>query len=524
MGVPVVVAVDVGTSGVKAVAATRDGRILGARVRPYTLRTPAPGWVEQDLDEIVTALADATRSLVADTGLDLASVAGIGVTAQMFNVVPVDADLRPMGPMLSWLDQRAAGQAAALAGRVPLAEQYRTFDAAITAKDIVPRILWLRDERPDVLARTAWLLDCKEAIVGRLTGRAVIDVAGASAFRLLDPATLDWDERRCALAGIPRRMLPEVRPATAIAGPLTQAAGAITGLRAGTPVVVGAGDVAATQVGAGAIRVGDVHLSLGTAVYFGVTTDRPARDPGGRLGVIGHVVPGLWVLWLEVATGGGALTWLLRALGGRADGGGGSAPVLADAMADVDRLVEDAASGMDDLLFAPWLSGERVPVFDDRVRAAFVGLSLSHRREHLLRAVMEGVATQMRWAYDYGRAYGVPFGAIRAVGGGSIGEAWTQIIADALGEPLEVVRRPQEAGARGAAACALVGTGLQPDVRFMRDTVGIERVVAPEPAGRRGAERRLDLLRRLYDALAPLAREAAPDPGRASSGIATAAT
>jgi xylulokinase len=494
--VPTILACDVGTSGVKVVLTDGAGRILSSRQRSYGLLTGPGGQVDQDLDAILAALYASARSLVADRG-DLA-VDAIAVTAQMFNLVPLDSAGRALTPMLSWLDQRAAGQAARLAERVDRAAQAERFGSIVTAKDVIPKIEWLREERPDIWARTAALVDCKEAVVAALTGDVVIDPAGAMAFRLYDPVARAWSATACDAIDLPVGRLPEVRPATAMAGALGREAAAAMGLPAGMPVVVGAGDVPASQVGAGATRPGDAHVSLGTAVYFGITVDRPVADPHGQLGVIGHVEDDRWILWLEVATGGGALNWLLRIL----DASDADDPGAAT-LARIDELVAEA-DGMDGLLFAPWLSGERVPVFDDRLRGAFVGLGLQHGRAHLLRAVMEGVAYQMRWALDYAHGYGVAIDEVRGVGGGCIGSSWTQIIADTLGRPLLSMASPQDATARGAAACAIVGLGIEPDVSFCRETAVIEREHRPDPAGVAAAEAGFARYQALYDALLPI--------------------
>jgi xylulokinase len=354
-------------------------------------------------------------------------------------------------------------------------------------------------------ARTAWYLDCKEAIVARLTGTIATDPSGASAFRLVDPTTALWSADRCHLAGIDPDRLAPIRPADAVIGRLTSQAAALTGLQPGTPVVTGAGDVPASQIGAGATRDGDIHLSLGTAVYFGIVLDRPRPDPARRLGPLAHVVPGEWLLWLEIATGGAALSWLDRQLAGFGDG------KRERDHGALDLAVADVADEMEGLLFAPWLTGERVPLFDDDARAAFVGLALHHGPAHLVRAVMEGVACQIAWAYEYGLAYGVTTGTIRAVGGGSIGSAWTRIIAETLGRPIEIVADPQEAGARGAAACALVGLGLADDLRTAVPTT-IERVVAPDADRVDGGRARLDRFRALHGALRTTERgPVAPD-------------
>jgi xylulokinase len=489
-----ILAFDVGTSGVKATL-LEDRRLVASVVRAYGLQTGNEGWVEQDLGEIRHAMARAARAVIRERSLQHAPIDAIAITAQMFNLVAVDEHGDPVLPMLSWLDTRSSSRAAALAEEISPTDQFRLLGSVVTAKDILPKILWLRDERPELYRRTRWLLDCKEALVLQLTGRAVIDPAGASAFRLVDPASGDWSSVACRRLGVDPALLPEVQPAASIAGGLTATAAREFGIAAGTPVIVGAGDVPASQLGAGAIATGDVHLSLGTAVYLGITVDAPLPDPAGNLGVLGHAIPDRWILWLEIATGGGALAWLLRATDGRRRGG-------VD-YAEIDRVVEACASEQDGLLFAPWLSGERVPVFDDRLRGAFVGLGLHHGRAHLLRAVLEGVACQIRWARDYAVAYGCPLGEIRAVGGGAIGGMWLQIIADILGANVLAVSEPQDAGARGVAALALVATRAEPDVSFLRDDVGIDRTFRPAPGRRAAADETYARYRALHEALSP---------------------
>ena len=498
MAPAVVVAYDVGTSGVKAVVVDAAGRLLGSRVRTYGLETPRPGWVEQDVEGIARELGAASRELLEAVGVAADDVAAVGLTAQMFNVVALDAAGRPLGPMLSWLDQRAKTEADAIGRQHPPDAGYTTFDAVLTAKDIVPRIAWLMANDPDLAARASWFVDCKEAMVARLTGSVAIDPAGASAFRLVDPETGLWDEARSNAAGIEVARLAPIHPAVEIVGRITKEAGELTGLLAGTPVVTGAGDVPASQLGAGAIGHGDTHLSLGTAVYFGITLDRHVIDPAGKLGPLRHVVPGEQILWLEIATGGAALSWLERQLSGLGGERAGRDH------AAVDRAVLAVIDEMDGLLFAPWLTGERVPLFDDAARGAFVGLALHHGPPHLLRAVMEGVACQIAWAFEYGLAYGIEPGPIRAVGGGSIGSAWTTIIAETLGRPLEIVADPQDAGARGAAACALVGADLATDLRTAVPP-RIERTVTPDPDRSAAAARRLDRFRQLATAIRSVA-------------------
>jgi xylulokinase len=490
-----VIAYDVGTSGVKAVLADTAGRVVCSQSRPYGLVTKPNGWVDQHMDDILAAIGEATRELTSRSGVSPASIEGIGVTAQMFNLQPIDRRGRPLLPMISWLDLRATPQARELAGRMPSDEQFRQFGSLVTAKDIIPKILWLREQRPDIWRRTAKLLDCKEAVVMHLTGVPITDPAGASATRLFDPTSRGWNESACAVLELPLSSLPEIAPATSLAGGLLRQPAERLGLVAGTPVVVGAGDVPATQVGAGATAPGDAHLSLGTAGYWGITLAEPLVDPARRFGLLAHMDPVRWILWLEIATAGAALAWFLRILG----------PAGPD-HATVERLVRESTDDVP--LFAPWLSGERAPVFDDDVRAAFVGLDLHHGLGHILRAIMEGVAFQVRWAFEYALAYGCPVVDIRTVGGGTMSDVWLEIISDVLDRPLMAMRDPQDAGARGAAACVLVGLGRQKDFAFAKDGAAIEKTYQPSPAARERYEQGYARFRRLYERLDGLSIEA----------------
>jgi xylulokinase len=507
----VVLAFDVGTSGVKAALVHAATGVLASRVVPLSLHTPRPGWVEQDPLEIRQGLVRAARGLLRTGGSSASDIVALAVTGQMFNVQPLDAQLTPLGPMISWLDQRATPQTASLARGTPPDRQFDTLGSVITAKDIVPRILWLSEADPERWQDTRWLVDCKEAVVAWLTGEVITDHSGASAYRLTDPRSGSWDPARAGLVGVPLERLPRIAPSTTVAGSLTKHAATALGVPAGVPVAVGAGDVPASQIGSGALDAGDAQLSLGTAVYTGITVDRPVADPCRRLGVLGHALTDAWILWLEVATGGAALRWIAGLLG---DGRDADDPALSPAA--LERLAVGAGSDADELFFAPWLSGERVPVFDDSARAAFVGLSLRHSSAHLVRAVMEGVAYQIRWSWDYGHAYGVEMRSIRVVGGGGIGGLWLEIIASTLGRSLEVVASPQDAAALGAAATAFVAVGLWPDLHHVLQHVQVERIVMPELEAIRRHEERYARFRLLYDVLRPIhAGRAGAVPGTA---------
>ena len=497
-----ILAHDAGTGGDKAVLTDLEGRIVESAYQPYEVYYPRPDWAEQDPEELWAAVAETTRLVLEKSGIDPADVAGVGVSAQMFNLLPVDEACRPVTRMLSWLDVRSVEQADRIAGDEMRAFLYDHTANVPTAKDIIPKILWLRDKRPDLWDRTRWLLDCKEYILFKLTGEVGIDWHGASVFFLFDPHKKVWDEEVCARLGIPVEKLPPAFPSTHVLGEVTPEAAAATGLRAGTPVVICAGDVAVAQSGSGANREGRAHLCIGTATWVGVSSTTLRNDPVKPFWALNHIDPYKWVIAGEMETGGGALQWYRNLLGGeearQAEARGISTYQV------LDELGASAPPGSDDLVFTPWLSGERAPVLDHYARGAFLGMSLGHTRAHLTRAVMEGVAYHVRWIIEAMENVGFDIGDLQAIGGGNASPLWTQIIADITGRTLRIVEHPLEAGAMGAALAVAVGLGIYPDMDAVDDLIKVRRIVEPQEANQAVYERMYLMFRDFYTALAPI--------------------
>ena len=466
---PYVIAYDVGTSGVKAALVDTMGHIVNSSTHRYRLITHPNGWVDQDLNEMLTVVADSTKQLLSLAGIAAAEVEGIGVTAQMFNLQPVDRDGVPLIPMISWLDARAARTAEDLARRLPIEEQFTQFGSVLTAKDIVPKALWLRDERPDIWRRTWKLLDCKEAVVMYLTGVAVTDDAGASAMRLASVNRDGWNEDACARLNVPVSKLPEIRPATSVAGGLRTGPAERLGLIPGTPVAVGSGDVPATQIGSGATGTGDAQLSLGTSGYWGIVMDKPLPDPGRRLGLLAHIEPELWILGSRS-----------RRPVGRSHGSFGSW-----ARRHRIRSSSIAWSTRQPAIFHSLPRGSAGNAFHSSttrfgVRSS-ASLSIMARAIYSERS-WRGWRSRFRDAFEYGLAFGSPVRSIRCVGGAAVGDTWTQIVADVLGRPILSVRDPQDAGARGAAACALVALGRHPGIAFLDGSLVVGGNVSSNPS------------------------------------------
>jgi xylulokinase len=445
--------------------------------------------------------------VIQKSGIDPREVLGVGVSAQMFNLLPVDEDCRPVTRMLSWLDVRSVEQADRLLTKDMQAFFFEHTGNMPTAKDVIPKILWLKEERPDLWERTRWLLDCKEYILFRLTGKVAIDWHGASVFFLFNPYTKTWDQEVCDRLGIPVEKLPPAFPSTQVIGEVTPEAAHQTGLRPGTPVVICAGDVAAAQSGSGANQEGKAHLCIGTATWVGVSSKTLRNDPDKPFWALNHMDPDKFVIAGEMETGGGALQWYRNLLceqdACRAKERGVSTYQV------LDELAATAPAGSDGLFFTPWLSGERAPVLDHYARGGFLGLSMGHTRAHLTRSVMEGIAFHIRWIIEAMENAGIGINAMQAIGGGSVSPLWTQIIADVTEHELKVVEHPLEAGAMGVALAVAVGLGIYPNMDAVDGLIKVKRVVEPQAVNQVVYERMYHTYRQFYEALAPIYRASA---------------
>jgi xylulokinase len=499
-----IIAHDTGTGGDKAVLTDLQGRIIHACYAPYGLEYPRPGWAEQDPGALWRAVASTTSKVIREAGMDPAAILGVGISAQMFNVLPVDEGGRPLIKMLSWLDGRSVGQADSIWEEVGAEFMLQHTGNVPTAKDIIPKILWLKEERPDIWARTHKLLDCKEYMLLQLTGQYATDWHGASVYYLFDPHSKTWSEPACKALGIPIELLPPAYPCTQVIGEVSGEAAKQTGLLPGTPVVACAGDVAVAQVGSGATRDGWAHLCIGTATWVGLSSSVFRNDPQRPFWGLNHIDPSKWIIAGEMETGGGALMWFRDTLCQeeirKAQKAGLGAYQL------LSQMAKEVPPGADRLLFLPWLSGERSSALDHYLRAAFIGLSLGHEKAHLARAVMEGVAYHIRWICEALEGLGFQVATLNSIGGGSTSETWTQIISDVTGRRLRVTAHPLEAGAMGAALTVAVGLGIYRDMDSVDELIPFSHTVVPRESVAARYEALYHEYRALYAATATIFR------------------
>jgi xylulokinase len=469
------VGLDVGTTGVKALAVSPDGDVLARAEETYELSTPQPGWAEQDPEDWWRA---AERALAKLGGEPTA----IGLSGQMHGLVVLDDQDRVLRPSILWNDQRTEAECAEIEERIGLSRLIQlTGNRALTGFT-APKLLWLRRHEPETYARIAHMLLPKDYVRLRLTGEHAIDVADASGTLLFDVAGRRWSEEMLEALEVDPSWLPRALESPEVSGTTAT----------GVPVAAGAGDQAAAALGVGVDRPGPVSVVLGTSGVVFAALPGFAADPRARVHAFCHAVPGAWHAMGVMLSAAGSLRWLREALGSRLG------------YEELVTAAEEWPALAEGLTFLPYLTGERTPHADPHARAAFVGLTLRHDLGALVRAVLEGVAYGLRDSLELLRELGVDPRAGHASGGGARSELWLRILASVMGLPIRRAAT-DEGSAFGAALLAGVAGGVFRDVHeAVAACVRLGDAVEPDPQWSAAYDRGYRRFRQLYPALRPL--------------------
>jgi xylulokinase len=468
------VAHDLGTTGDKASLHDDTGRL----VRSVTVRYPTHygpgGVVEQDPDHWWQAFGTANRRLLEEAGVPASEVAGLAISGQMMGLVLLDAQHQPLRSSIIWADTRSTRECADLLTRLDPQEAYATLGHRLNPTYSLTKLMWVRDNEPELFAATSRVCLAKDYVVARLTGVLATDPSDASSTNAYDQRAGRWSADVLAAAGIPVGLFPDVVPSTTVVGTVTAEAAPATGLLAGTPVVMGGGDGPMAAVGAGVVGPSDgAYAYLGSSSWVSMSSDAPLLDlPEMRTMTFDHVVPGQFVPTATMQAGGASLEWIADLLAGTEDVG------------RFDRLVTAAGevTDGDDLYFLPYLLGERSPHWNPRARGAFVGLARRHGPAHLTRAVLEGVAFNLGTCVEAFRSHGAPVDRVDAIGGGAASDVWLQMLADVWGATVRRRTVVEEANSLGAAVTAGVGVGLLSDFTGAGALSEVVATFEPDPA------------------------------------------
>ncbi len=482
--------IDTSTTSSKALLIDDNGEVISVASSPHTLQTPRPLWSEQNPLEWWDAVSASIKSVLEKAAIGGEKIAAIGLTGQMHGLILLDEAGNVLRPAILWNDQRTQSQCDEIHQIIGKEKFIQiTGNVALTGFT-APKILWVKENEPEIFSKAKHVLLPKDYIRLKLTGGYAMDKADGAGTVLFDLKARDWSDEILSALDIPRTWMPKTFEGTEFTGYVSEEAARLTGLKVGTPVAAGGGDQAAGAVGMGVVEPGIVGLTVGTSGVVFATTSSALIEPEGRLHAFCHAMPGIWHFMGVMLSAAGSLQWYRDTL---------AADMSFD---DLLKEAEAIPAGSEGLQFLPYLSGERTPHPDPLARGAFIGLTLRHSRAHMTRAVLEGVAFGLKDSFSLIQNAGLDrITQIRASGGGTKGKLWRQILASVLEAELVTVNTT-EGGAYGAALLAGVGAGAWSDVvSACKSCVKITGSTMPDPSHLDVYRNAYSIYKNLYPAL-----------------------
>lgn len=489
---------DLGTSGNKATLFSVDGRLIASHTVAYPTHFFNGNWAEQDPADWWRAVCDSTQALLTQAKADPAEIAVVALSGQMMGCTLVDKGGAVLRPSMLYCDQRASAQAARILEQIDLKTFYGIVGHRVSPSYSLEKLMWVRDNEPDLYARTHKTLCAKDYINFRLTGKLATDFSDASGTNAFDLNTFQWSDRIMNLAGVDGSLFPEPTDSTQVLGEITREAAAATGLRVGTPVAVGGGDGSCAGVGVGCIKPGTAYNYLGSSSWIALTVEKPIVDEQMRTMNWAHCVPGYLHPSGTMQTAGSSVQWLKEVIctSECAEAAAGNTSPYAL----IDEAIAKSTPGANGLLFLPYMLGERTPWWNPDARGAFIGLSLASKREDVLRAVLEGVTMNLGIIVNIFRQH-VPMDAITVIGGGAKSAVWRQMMADIYDCPVESLNFLEEATSMGAAVIGGVAVGLFEDFEVIHRFIKVDHVSTPNRDNQQRYRQMMPLLEKSYNAL-----------------------
>jgi xylulokinase len=473
-----VLAHDVGTSSVKSALISLQGQVTAQATSPYALKYPQPGWVEQDPEDYWKGTIKNTRGLLAESRIDPGRVTGMVFSTQAMGIIPLDANDGRICDNITWVDGRAEVQARWLMNLLGGRKVFeKVIGVEITGKDVIPKLRWLKQSAPEIYGKTASIVDVNGYLKFRATGRKVFEWTGACSYGF-NLKRKDWERFLFRVAGVDVRKLPPLVRSTDVVGTLTDAAAKELGLPGTVLVYGGCDDTQSAAVGSGSTGEGEAHVYLGTSAWAGITTGKNLKHKNGAV-VLQSADAGKNLLVGITESAGSNLDWMIEKFYKLEK----DDPSIQDISAFIDGETRGIPAGSDHLIFTPWLLGERCPVSTTTTRGTVFNLGHEHTRGHFVKAMLEGVAFNLRWIFEnYRRDFGFRPDKIRAIGGGAVNEDWMQGIANITGKVVETTTQPTVAGALGAACCAFVGSGKMDSFHEIKHFIGVRHTFQPDPS------------------------------------------
>lgn len=496
--------IDIGTSACKAALFDRKGQVLAAANGEYPVYYPEEGWAEQNPEEWWSAVCEAVRQVIREAGIQPEEIAGVGIDGQSWSAIAIDKGGKVLTNTPIWMDTRAQSICDRLNEEIGEEEIFRIAGNSLQPSYTTAKILWYKENLPEVYSKIYKILQSNSYIAFKLTGQISQDLSQGYGLHCFDMRTGQWDEEMCKKMGIPRDFLPEIVPSDRIIGTVTKKAAEESGLAEGTPVAAGGLDAACGTLGAGVIYPGETQEQGGQAGGMSICIEKYQADPRLILGF--HVIPGKWLLQGGTTGGGGVMRWFEREF------------------ADYERLIKEQTGissldqlneiaekvkpGCDGLVFLPYMAGERSPIWNPHAKGVFYGLDFSKTKGHMVRACMEGVAFSLRHNLETAEKAGAKAEILRAMGGSANSLLWTQIKSDITGKTM-AVPASDTATTLGAALLAGVGTGFYKDYEeAVAQTVKVTRKHQPDPEKKAVYDKNYETYLELYRSLSGLMKKA----------------
>ena len=473
-----ILAHDLGTSGNKATLFSVTGQLVSSQTEPYDVHYFNNTWAEQDADDWWNAVCSSTKKLIQAADIRPEEICAVSFSGQMMGCLCVDRTGKPLRKSIIWADQRAVKQSAQIEEHISQKDFYHIVGHRNTPSYGVQKLMWIKDNKPEIYEQTYKVLNAKDYITFRLTGKFYTEYSDGNSMGCFDLCNLRWSEELISYAGIDGDKLPELKPSTYVAGGVTEEAALATGLAPGTPVVLGGGDGVTANVGTGSIRPGKTYSCMGTSAWITTTTEKPIFDEEMRTVTWAHVIPGLYAPNGTMQTAGGAYNWLKNTICKME-----SYDAKLHGKSPYDYMNEQIASspiGANGIIFLPYLLGERAPRWDVSAKGAFLGLKSENTRADLLRSVLEGVTMNLDIILNILRTQ-VDIDEITVIGGGAKGDVWRQIMADVYNTKILVPSLLEEGGSMGAAVTGGVGAGIYKDFNAVEQFLEINSIQNPHP-------------------------------------------
>ena len=492
-----VIAHDVGTSSVKTALINNRGEVMAHATSAYGFNHPKPGWVEQDPADYWNGSVQNTREIIRKSKVDLQKITGIVFSTQAMGIIPVDHENKLLNHNITWVDGRAEDQARWLMNLLGGRRIFvKLFGVEITGKDVIPKLRWLKQNKPDLYEKAETILDVNGYLKFRATGKKVFEWSGACSYGF-NLKKKDWERMLFRVAGIDINKLPPLVRSTDVVGTLTNDAAEEMGLPPSIPVFGGCDDTQSAAIGSGSTREGEAHIYLGTSAWAGITTRKNLKHKNGAV-ILQSADTTMNLLVGITESAGSNLDWMIEKFYKYEK----SDPAISNIFSFIDQETEGIPPGSDHLVFTPWLLGERCPVSTTTTRGTVFNLGLEHTRGHVVKALLEGVGYNLRWIFDnYGRDFNFTPNRIRAIGGGSVNDQWMQGIADITGKTVETITQPTMAGALGAAACAFVGSHVYNDFHHINQFITVRKTFTPDPLSREVYDRLFQSYKDVYKGL-----------------------